>query len=319
MNTKKYLESKDGHNIYYECHGAKNNTPVIFLHGGPGSGCSPSSKTFFDKKKWFAVFFDQRGCGLSKPSGEVKNNTVQTLVQDIEMLRNHLGIKRWVVFGGSWGSTLALKYAYENPETVSALVLRGVFLASDKEIDWFLLGLRRFIPKEWDNFVENINSKDCDSFSIINYYHEALFSADKEKALSAAQSWRNWEEAAMRLTYEQEYTEEKKECSTSNRQEEEKILSSMKVHLHYLKNKCFLNNEELINNVSSLKKIPTFIIQGQLDTICPPETAEILQKKMPWAVLNVIKGAGHGAYEKPIRLGLLKALEQLWEKLKNES
>ena len=158
MNNKKYLETPDGHNIYYEHAGNEDGIPVVFLHGGPGSGCSESSKNFFDKEKWFSVFFDQRGCGLSKPSGETKNNNTENLVKDIEMLRKVLGIKKWVVFGGSWGSTLALKYACEHPKNVSALILRGIFLASETEIDWFLLELRRFIPKNWNNFVKNIRN-----------------------------------------------------------------------------------------------------------------------------------------------------------------
>ena len=318
MNNKKYLETPDGHNIYYEHAGNEDGIPVVFLHGGPGSGCSESSKNFFDKEKWFSVFFDQRGCGLSKPSGETKNNNTENLVKDIEMLRKVLGIKKWVIFGGSWGSTLALKYACEYPQNVSALILRGIFLASDNEIDWFLLELRRFIPKNWNNFVQNINLENFNSSAIIDYYHEAVFSNDRKHALESAHLWRAWEEAGMRLTYTPEKSEENKNNPNhSSQNNNDKVLSSMKVHLHYLRNNCFLKKDEIINNVQILKSIPTYIIQGQLDTICPPETAETLHKKMSWSVLNRVKGAGHGAYEEPIKKALIKALEIVEDKLKN--
>ncbi len=309
MNKKNYLKSLDGHSIFYECMGDKDGIPVIYLHGGPGSGCSESSKSFFDKKKWFSIFFDQRGCGLSKPSGGIQNNDIQYLIKDMELLRKKLGVKKWVIFGGSWGSTLALKYACEFPENVSALILRGIFLASEREIDWFLLGLKRFIPTDWDKFVHNIPSQDINSRIIINYYYETIFSENKEQSINAAKLWRKWEEAAMRLTYAHEATEEKKE--NHHKKMDEKVLTSMKVHLHYLKNKCFLKKDEIINKVKILEAIPTHIIQGQLDTICPPETSETLQKRMPWSFINRVKGAGHGAYEPPIRNALLDALKKV--------
>ena len=323
MNKKKYFESQDGHSIYFECAGHEDGIPIVFLHGGPGSGCSESSKSFFDKEKWFSVFFDQRGCGLSKPPGETKNNDTEKLVEDIEILRKLLGVKKWVVFGGSWGSTLALKYACEHPQNVSALILRGVFLASNTEIDWFLFELRRFIPKNWNRFIQNIqniNLKNYNSSVIINHYYKAIFSENREHALKAANLWRAWEEAGMRLTYSPDQSEETKNITNhSSQNNDDKILSSMKVHLHYLKNNCFLKKDELINKVKILESIPTFIIQGQLDTICPPETAEALHKKMSWSVMNRVKGAGHGAYEKPIKNALIKALEIVEGKLKNGS
>ena len=317
MNTRKYLESSDGHSVYYESNGNENGIPVVFLHGGPGSGCSESSKSFFDKQKWFSIFFDQRGCGLSKPSGETKNNNTENLVKDIEMLREVLGIKKWVVFGGSWGSTLALKYACEYPQNVSALILRGIFLASSNEIDWFLLELRRFIPKNWKSFVQNINVENYNSSAIIDYYYNAIFSNNREKAITAANSWRAWEEAAMRLTHNIEQPGEKKSSINDSLQNDDKILSSMKIHLHYLKNNCFLKKNELINKVQVLKTIPTYMIQGQLDTICPPETAETLHEKMTWSVINRVRGAGHGAYEQPIKKALIEALKVVEGKLKN--
>ncbi len=318
MINKQYLESLDGHSIYYECAGNKDGIPIVFLHGGPGSGCNESSKNFFDKEKWFSVFFDQRGCGLSKPSGETKNNNTENLVNDIEMLRKVLGVKKWVVFGGSWGSTLALKYACRYPKNVSALILRGIFLASENEIDWFLLELRRFIPKNWSSFVQNINLKNYNSSAIIDHYHKAIFSKNHQYALKAAHMWKAWEEAGMRLTYTPDQSEEKmSSTNNSSQNNDDKVLSSMKVHLHYLKNNCFLKKDELIKNVYILESIPTFIIQGQLDTICPPETAETLHKKMSWSVINRVKGAGHGAYEQPIKKALIKALKIVEEKLKN--
>ena len=176
MINKNYIETTDGHSIYFENNGNNKGLPVVFLHGGPGSGCSESSREFFDPSKWYSTFFDQRGCGLSKPSGEIKNNNTNLLVEDIENIRLKLKIKKWVVFGGSWGSTLALKYAFHYPESVSALILRGIFLATNHEIEWFLFGLKRFISEQWYEFVEGIEFDYLDCSAIINHYHEAVFS-----------------------------------------------------------------------------------------------------------------------------------------------
>ncbi|OUW03735.1 MAG: prolyl aminopeptidase, partial [Betaproteobacteria bacterium TMED156] len=297
----------------YECVGNSDGIPVVFLHGGPGSGCSETSKTFFDPKKWFAVFFDQRGCGLSKPAGETEENNTQLLLNDIEDLRLKLKIQRWVVFGGSWGSTLAIMYAISYPKNVSALVLRGIFFASSREIDWFLFELRRFMPREWNSFTADIDFEENDSSSIINYYYDQVFSPNREEAVKYAKKWRNWEEAAMRLTYTQR---DKKEVPNTNPGENNRILASMKVHLHYLKNKCFLEPGELLKNLSCLNEMPTYIVQGQIDTICPPETSELLYMKLPNSFITRVHGAGHGAYETAIKEALLVALENVEKEIK---
>ncbi len=294
-----HLPPADGHAVWYEQSGRRDGEPVVFLHGGPGSGCVAAHRRFFDPTRWRAVLFDQRGCGRSTPLGGVTANTTAHLVADMERLRNHLGIERWVIFGGSWGSTLALAYAQAHPQRVRALVLRGIFLARRDEIDWFVNGLQRFLPEVCAHFTglvpENVRA------DILAWYHAAVFSEDQSLAVKAARTWSSVEAAAMTLTQPGR--------SGGETPSDDIILAKARVQLHYIAGAGFLREAELLEGANRLAAIPTWIVQGRLDTICPPQTAYALASVMPHASLQMIEGAGHSAFEPGIADALMAALE----------
>lgn len=298
---KGHLPPAEGHAVWFEQSGRRDGEPVVFLHGGPGSGCVAAHRRFFDPQRWRAILFDQRGCGRSTPLGGVVDNTTAHLVQDMERLRQHLGIKRWTVFGGSWGSTLALAYALRHPERVRALVLRGIFLARRDEIDWFVNGLRRFLPEVGAHFANLVPEGRRDD--ALAWYHEAVFGADAGLAVRAARTWSSVESAAMTLTQPGR--------AAGESPSDEVILAKARVQLHYIASGGFLREAELLEGAAGLAAIPTWIVQGRLDTICPPQTAVELAGAMPHARLQVIEGAGHSAFEPGIADALMAALEEV--------
>jgi proline iminopeptidase len=296
-----YLPPAEGHAVWFEQSGHREGEPVVFLHGGPGSGCVAAHRRFFDPVRWRAILFDQRGCGRSTPLGRIEHNTITDLVSDMERLREHLGIEHWVVFGGSWGSTLALAYAQRHPHRVRALVLRGIFLARREEIDWFVCGIKRFLPEvstHFSNLVPEPRRGDA-----LAWYHEAVFGADTGLAVRAARTWSSVESAAMLLTQTTR--------SAGDPPSDEAILAKARVQLHYIAHGCFLREAELLDSAAGISAIPTWIVQGRLDTICPPETAVALARAMPDARLRVIEGAGHSAFEPGIADALIGALEEI--------
>ncbi len=296
-----HLPPADGHAVWFEQSGHRDGEPVVFLHGGPGSGCVAAHRRFFDPQRWRAVLFDQRGCGRSTPRGGVEHNTIADLVSDMERLREHLGIERWVVFGGSWGSTLALAYAQRHPQRVRALVLRGIFLAQRDEIDWFVNGLRRFLPEvgaHFSDLVPELRRSDA-----LTWYHEAVFGDDTALAVRAARTWSSVESAAMTLTQPAK--------GGGDEPADDVILAKARVQLHYIANGGFLREAELLEGAARLSGIPTWIVQGRLDTICPPQTAVELAGAMSHARLQVIEGAGHSAFEPGIAHALIAALEEV--------
>ena len=294
-----HLPPADGHAIWFEQSGRADGEPVVFLHGGPGSGCAAAHRRFFDPARWRAVLFDQRGCGRSTPLGGVEQNTTADLVADMERLRTHLRIERWVVFGGSWGSTLALAYAQRHPERVRALVLRGIFLARRDEIDWFVKGLQRFLPEVCAHFTNLVpESQRGDPLA---WYHAAVFSDDLPLAVHAARTWSSVEAAAMTLTRPGRGGHEVAA--------DEVILAKARVQLHYIASGGFLAEAELLRDAGRLSSIPTWIVQGRLDAICPPQTAWQLAAVMPHAQLTLVEGAGHSAFEPGIADALMAALE----------
>ena len=307
-----YIKTSQNQLIAYDTTGPIGGIPSIFIHGGPGSECTESSKIFFDAEIWRTIYFDQRGCGASKPRGTIEHNDLLNTISDMEMLRKKFRIKKWLLFGGSWGSTVALKYAIENPNKVLALVLRGIFLGSKEEIDSFIYGLQDRLPKEWKNLCSISLGKN----DILGSYCNAIFSADKKLQILAAKKWQEFESAAMMLT-------EKKESSSSpykpTKKMEEKLVDRMRVHLHFLRNECFLKKNEILDKVFLLKNIPTVIVQGQQDPICPPKTAEKLVEYMPWAQIRRIENAGHSAYDKRIKKSLIQTLKQFSKEFKHES
>lgn len=296
-----HLPESGGHAVWFEQSGRPDGEPVVFLHGGPGSGCVAAHRRFFDPRRWRAVLFDQRGCGRSTPRGGVVDNTTAHLVEDMERLREHLGIERWSVFGGSWGSTLALAYAQRHPERVRALVLRGIFLARQDEIEWFVNGLHRFLPEVGAHFlglVPQIWRHDP-----LSWYRATVFGDDRALAVKAAHTWSSVESAAMLLTQPGR--------AGGEAPDDDEILAKARVQLHYIAAGGFLDEAQLLRDAHRLAGIPTWIVQGRLDTICPPQTAFELACAMPHAQLNILEGAGHSAFEPAMADALMAALEAI--------
>ena len=246
------------HVMYWEQCGKPSGDPVLLLHGGPGTGCSPAQRRFFDPGHYRAVLFDQRGAGRSRPQGEIVENTTRHLVADIERLRQHLGIERWLVFGGSWGSTLALAYAEAHPERVRGLVLRGIFLGRPSEIDWFLHGMRRFAPEVWRRFVDFLPAGERGD--LLNAYHRRLIDPDPAVHMPAALEWSVYEGSCCTLLPSPE---------TVRAFEEPRFaLTLARLEAHYFANRLFLAEDELIAGVKTLRRIPAVIVQGRYDLVC---------------------------------------------------
>ena len=297
-----FLEVGSGHNIYWEESGNPKGLPVIYLHGGPGSGTDPSHRSYFDPKVYRIVLFDQRGCGKSKPHASLVDNTTWHLVADIEMLREHLGIDRWVVFGGSWGSTLALAYAETHPKQSLAIVLRGIFLGRKKEIDWFYqAGAHHVFRDEWEKYLNPIPV--AERGDIVKAYHRRLTSSDPAERKRAAYAWSAWEGANLKLLFDPEFFKQ----FTGDFHAD----ALARIECHYFMNGCFFKTGNwLIENVESVRKIPAVIIHGRYDMICPFETAWELHKAWPEAEFEVIRDAGHAASEPGITDALIRATDR---------
>ena len=291
---------RDGHQIYYEQCGNPNGKPAVFLHGGPGGGGSTAVRRFFDPKKYHIVIFDQRGCGRSKPHGCLEKNTTWDLVEDIEALKNMLRIENWLVFGGSWGSTLSLAYSQTYPASVSEMVLRGIFMLRKKELDWFYQeGASYIFPEAWEKFLEPIDENQRDD--LMSAYHKIFKSDNEEKKLAAAIAWSRWEGSTSSLSYNPDMAN-----SFSNPQF---ALAFALIENHYFVNKGFLKHEnQLIEyGIDIIRNIPTTIVQGRYDIVCPMTTAWELSKNWPEAKLIVAPSSGHTAFEKEITHELIKA------------
>ncbi|KAF1963643.1 proline iminopeptidase [Byssothecium circinans] len=286
------LQVSDIHRIHYSRYGKPDGKPVIFLHGGPGgSGCSPTNAAFFDPAIFHIVLLDQRGAGQSTPSAETRDNNTQALVSDIEKLREHLAIKKWhMVFGGSWGSTLALAYAQAHPNACGSLVIRGVFLGTMKELDLVMKGhlTANLYPKEYDRFIAYLPEEKRDD--PLKAYHELIMSDDPEVARKAAREWNRWETSVSKLVTETEELEEKLEDYAWN-----KTHGCMEVHCFV--NGCFLGKDQLLNGCEKIKHIPTRIVQGRYDLVCPPRAAYEIHKRLPKSELYFGATAGHSAFE----------------------
>jgi proline iminopeptidase len=285
------------HQIYFEQCGRPDGKPVLFIHGGPGAGVSPAHRRLFNPDRYRVVLFDQRGCGKSLPHGEMAQNTTQDLIADIEALRIELGIERWLLFGGSWGSTLALAYAIAHPERVRGLILRGIFLGTRAEVDWFLHEMGRFFPEAYDSFVNILTPEERDD--ILMSYHEKLTDPQALVHQPAAERWSSYETS----------------CSTLRagirRVTGQSALSMARLEAHYFVNDCFMPPNHIMNNIGVIKHLPAHIIQGRHDVICPPATAHHLAAA--WgsnAILQIIDDAGHSTFENGIALALLSALDE---------
>jgi proline iminopeptidase len=297
-----YME-RDEHQIYYEQCGNPNGKPAVFLHGGPGGGGSIAVRRFFNPEKYNIVIFDQRGCGRSMPHGRLENNTTWDLVDDIEALKNMLGIETWLVFGGSWGSTLSLAYSQTYPTSVSEMVLRGIFMLRKKELDWFYQdGASKIFPEAWEKFLEPIDINQRDN--LMSAYHKIFTSDDEDKKLAAAIAWSVWEGSTSSLSYNPD---------TANSFSDPKFaLAFALIENHYFVNKGFLEHENQLieTGIDIIRHIPTTIVQGRYDIVCPMATAWELSKNWPEAKLIIAPSSGHTAFENEITHELIKATNE---------
>jgi proline iminopeptidase len=290
------------HTLYYEQSGNPGGRPVVFLHGGPGGGTTPDYRRFFDPRAYRIVLFDQRGCGQSTPYGSLEENTTWDLVADIERLRAHLGIDGWVVFGGSWGSTLALAYAETHPAAVRALVLRGIFLCRREEIDWFYQeGANAVFPDFWEEYVGLI--PEDERSDMMGAYYRRLTSGDEAVRLAAARAWSVWEGSTSKLYPDAELI--------ADFGSPEKAVALARIECHYFMNRIFMDSEDqLVANVGKIRHIPAVIVQGRYDMVCPMMSAWELHRAWPEAELRVIPDAGHSALEPGITAALVEATDR---------
>ncbi len=294
------LAVDDIHTIYWEECGNPQGVPVLFLHGGPGSGLSPRHRQFFDPAYYRIVLFDQRGAGQSTPLGEVRNNTTPLLVQDIESLRQMLGISQWLVFGGSWGSTLALAYGQAHPEACTGFVLRGIFLCTPREIDWFMHGIAHFFPGVHAEFVKDIPRGE--RADLLGAYCKRLFSDDAQTSLHAARTWGRYEGSCLHLLPHPEMADEFGSDAVA--------LGVGRLEAHYFRHLGFFSPDQLIANVNRIAHLPAVIVQGRYDVICPPQSAWALHRAWPSARLQMVEDAGHSAMEPGISNALVAATER---------
>ncbi len=284
-----YLRVSDVHELYFEECGNPQGKPALFLHGGPGAGCDPRARCFFDPTAYRIVLFDQRGCGRSRPPASLEDNTTWSLVADIEALREHLGIDRWLVFGGSWGSTLALAYAETHPRRVSELVLRGIFMLTTFELRWFYQeGASALFPDRWEAYVSAIPLDERGD--LIQAFYKRLTSDDRATRVAAARAWSVWEAATSYLHVNDE--------NVTKWDEEEFAVAVARIECHYFIHRGFFEPEDqLLRGVDAIRQLPAVIVQGRYDVVCPMQTAWALHRAWPEADFRIVPDAGHSAFE----------------------
>ena len=296
------LKVSDLHTIHYEESGNPDGKPVIFLHGGPGGGIAPMYRQYFDPQQWRIVIFDQRGCGQSTPYAELRENTTWDSVEDIEKLRQELGIDRWVVFGGSWGSTLSLAYAQTHPERCKGLILRGIFMLRPSEIRWFYQeGANHIYPDAWQEYLKPIPLEE--RHDLLSAYHKRLTSEDRQVRLEAARAWAVWEASTSKLI--------PSKASKLRFGQAEFAEAFARIECHYFVNRGFFEREnQLIDNVDRISHLPGVIVQGRYDVVCPMISAWELHQVWQSAEFIVIEDAGHSVSEPGIKDALIKASDR---------
>lgn len=299
---QRMMDVGDGHRVYVEQCGRPDGQPVIVLHGGPGGGCSPGMRRYFDPEIYRVILFDQRGCGRSRPYASVEANTTWHLVADIEQIRAELGIEKWAVFGGSWGAALGLIYAQAHPAAVRALILRGVFMMEQRELDWFYGGgAGRFWPDLWTRFCDPIPEAERGDF--IAAYHKRLFSGDREVEIKFGKLWAEWENALASIS---------NDGGKGGGSPPEYARAFARLENHYFVNNGFLDaSQQITKNMDKLADIPGIIVQGRYDMICPPEAAYKLASLWPQARLSIVPRAGHALSEPGISAELVRAMDRL--------
>jgi|LNAP01.1.fsa_nt_gb proline iminopeptidase len=298
-----FLKLDTLHEMYYEQSGNPKGVPVVFLHGGPGAGANPTHRRFFDPAHYRIVIFDQRGAGRSKPLGEIRDNTTPLLIDDIEKLRQHLGIDTWFVFGGSWGSTLAIAYAEFHPDRVRGLALRGIFLCRKSEIDWFLHGVKELAPEAWRAFSGYIPA--AERGDLLAAYHSRLMNPNPATHMPAARAWSIYEGSCSTLLPSPE--------TVTAFSADILALGLARMEAHYFVNNIFLDDNYLLEHVDRIRHIPAFIVQGRYDLVCPIRTADDLVRAWPEARYHIVPDAGHSAMEPGIRSHLVAGMDRFRE------
>jgi proline iminopeptidase len=301
-SSQGYLSVGDGHEVYWEECGNSAGKPVVFLHGGPGAGSDAKARRFFDPARYRIFLFDQRGCGRSRPHASLEHNTTWHLVADIERLRTLFGVERWQVFGGSWGSTLALAYAQAHPGRVTELVLRGIFLLRKRELDWFYQeGASYLYPDRWEEYVAPIPLEERGD--LVRAFYRRLTGSDPAVAQAAARAWAVWEGASSYLLTDDD--------NVRRWGEDEFALAVARIECHYFVNGGFMTQEnQLLEGIASIRRIPAVIVQGRHDVVCPMYTAWDLHRAWPEAELQIIGDAGHSAFEPGITDALVRATDR---------
>ncbi len=297
-----WLSTGSAHELYYEECGSRDGKPVVVLHGGPGGAINPTMRRFFDPARWRVALFDQRGCGRSRPNASLDANTTWDLVDDIERLRRHLGIEKWVVFGGSWGSTLALAYAIRHPERVGGLILRGVFLLTQRELDWFYQdGASMLFPDAWARFLAPIPPEE--RHDLMAAYHRRLINPDRRVQAQAAAAWSQWEGDTLSLRGPQ--------ARPAKFSEVDFAIAFARIECHFFTNKGFFEEDGwLLKNIAAIRGIPGWIVQGRFDVVTPLESAWTLKHAWPEAHFDIIWDAGHASTEPGIVDALVRATDQ---------
>ena len=305
--SAEHLDVGDGHHIYVEQSGNKDGIPVIFVHGGPGGGTSPLQRRYFNPDIYRIILFDQRGCGRSRPHASLDHNTTWHLVADMEKIRAHLDVDHWIVFGGSWGSTLSLIYSENHPDATLALVLRGIFLGRSQELSWLYGGgTRSIFPEGWQEFVEMIPEEE--RHDLISAYYKRLTSPDKKVMIDAAYRWAIWESSAVTLVPDMNQIRHSTTADFAT--------AISRIEAHYFVNSCFLERDnQILEDIHKISHVPTYIVQGRYDALCPPLSAWELSNALPNATLHMVPVAGHSAFEADIIHHLVSSMDALGEKL----
>lgn len=297
-----FIQVSNIHQIYFEQVGNPQGQPILFLHGGPGGGINSDHRRFFNPDKYHIILFDQRGSGKSQPCAELQENSTWHLIDDIESLRKKLNVKQWIVFGGSWGSTLALTYAIKHPETTQGLILRGIFLCRPSEIQWFYQnGASQIFPDIWEQYEQVIPSDERHDF--VQAYYKRLTHENVEIKIEAAKAWSKWEAATSRLYVDPQSIDEFDNI--------EHALSFARIECHYFINNAFFPTENyILENIDRIRHIPGVIVQGRYDVVCPAKSAWELHKAWPEAEFHIVSDAGHAAGEPGIKSLLIQAADQ---------
>ena len=300
-NRRDWLEVGGGHRVYFEESGNPKGFPVLFVHGGPGSQSRPAHRQFFDPEFFRIILFDQRGCGQSTPRGSLADNTTAHLIADMDALRRHLGVEQWLLFGGSWGSTLSIAYAVVHPDRVAGMILRGVFLGSRTEVDWFLSGVRNIIPEAWAEFAGGADQP------LVQHYRSLIDNPAEGIAAAAARRWNDYEARVM---------DPANPSVSAGVASIPEVLASVKVQLHYLANDFFLRPEELLDNLWRITNLPVIIVQGRMDLVCPPLTAFAVARGIGNVELCMVADGGHSALQPQMAAQLCAATRRIQARIR---